>query len=188
MKESIRNTQWKRGKVSWSPMHLPDYMHNRTGLFPMRVILESNTGPEVILCIKDQGENLRDLIQIDPFHLFLKTGVVNTDFGIVFFLLFYIPHPARQEPLITYEVTLDSHNPDLMMPFRELAHQSHWHVFILDSNGRERKWFEFQNNFLLGEEIKNAVQAARNIPTTNFNRVKNHYTLLYSIDDLLQLK
>jgi len=162
-------------------------MYNRTGLFPMRVILDSITGSEVILCIKEQGENLRDLIQIDPFQLFMKTGIVNTDFGIVFFLLFYIPHPVSHEPLITYEVTLDPHNPELLMPFRDLAQQSHWHVFILDSNGEERRWFEFQNNFRLGEAIQNTLQVAKDIPTMNFNLAKDHYELLYSVEDLLQM-
>ncbi|MEA3209314.1 MAG: hypothetical protein QOE70_2371 [Chthoniobacter sp.] len=69
------NTKFSLGKgrfeVDWFPPALAD----RSGLLPLRVVIDLTVGEEVALYWLDPTEFIQELAEIRPFQFFLRTGL-----------------------------------------------------------------------------------------------------------------
>ena len=71
--------------------------------------------------------------------------------------------------------------------WRELAVQSHWHIFLIGAGNEQREFFEFENVFNLDEALDLMVRACGPIPMVDFARAKARFMEENSLDDLLKM-
>src|SRR5262249_55371908 len=109
-------------------------------------------------------------------------------FGPVPFLLFYIPDPANDsQPFASYELYLNLGSDSQVTLWRKLANQTHWHLFLVGTGNQQEEFFEFENNFQLGESLDSIQAACQNIQMVDFDRAKAEFGDEYSIKDLYRM-
>ena len=159
------------------------------GFFPMKAILDPDVGEEVVLYLRDQTPFMEELLSIRPFRLMLKARAGRNEFGPLCFMLFWMPKPADPaEAFAAYDVYLNPHSDDQLATWRELAAQSHWHLFLIGTGGQQRDFFEFENTFNLNDTLDFVVGACGPIQLVDFNRAKAKFMQEHSVDDLLKMQ
>ena len=181
------NNKWMHGPTAWERFDFPQFMRDRLGIFTPRVALTQEIGVETILCIREEGQNLADLDAIRRINLILRGGVIRTSFGPVVFFLFRISNLDAPEPTLTYEMTINPYDPPMFAEFWDLARQTHWHVFVLNKDDEEVRWFEIENHYGLDKSLQSLIEASKRMPYIDFNSAKAEYESKYSIDYLLDL-
>jgi hypothetical protein len=168
---------------------LDEFIGMVDGLFPLRVILDGAIGEEVVLIIRDQTPFMEQLRLVRPFNLMMKSGLGRNDYGPLVFFLFWVMNPASPAAeFAAWDCYLDPKNETSLQLWGKLATQTHWHLFLIGEHGKQREFFEFENNYRLGEALETAEQACRNIPTIDFNRAKQVFMDEHSIDDLFAMQ
>lgn len=178
------DNQWKHGEVSFVLPQLDPIILSNHGLKPIVLVLDADVGPEVVLLITEPQENLQDFEGCSLTGLELKTGLVATSFGPVFWLLFHFPNLATGKE-VTYENSIDPKDQEQLSIYKQLADQKYWHVIIADDVGKVCNFLEFLNGFALSEAIGQAEKASANTETIDFQAAKAAYEKEYSIDQLL---
>jgi len=115
----------------------------------------------------------------------MKTGLIKTAYGPVFWLLFSFPSPFNGT-MTTYEVVVNPTDDEHLAPFRALADQAYWHVVIADTDGSIVNLFEFPNSYGLGQALDDVSELCEAMNGTNFWAAKAEYQARYSVDDLLK--
>jgi hypothetical protein len=160
-------------------------MQDHDGIFPMRAVLDLEIGEEVILYLRESTPFVSTLAKTRPFHLRLFGGATVSRFGPLGFLLFWIPSPyAPNKYLYLHDIYINSHNESSLWPWRELSHQTHVHLFLLDKNNRQRDFFEFRNTFRFEEIVDQIATFCRNIPAGDFDKAKAEFISAKFLDDL----
>ncbi|MEI6783248.1 MAG: hypothetical protein WCQ21_20285, partial [Verrucomicrobiota bacterium] len=155
----------------------------------MKAILDPDVGEEVVLYLRDQTPFMDDLRRIRPFRLMLKAGAGRNEFGPLCFMLFWIPSPADPEAsFAAYDVYFNPHNDVQLATWRELAAQSHWHLFLIGTGGQQRDFFEFENTFNLDNTLNFMTEACGPIQLVDFNRAKTKFMQENSVDDLFTMQ
>jgi hypothetical protein len=107
----------------------------------------------------------------------------------VCFMVFWIPSPTdSDEAFAAYDVYLDPHSDIQVATWRELAAQSHWHLFLVSAGGGQRGFFEFENTFNLDENLDFVLQATRSIPLVDFNRAKAKFMDEHTLEELRRIE
>ena len=156
-----------------------------SGILAVPATLDERIGVESTLILFDKTPFIYKLAQVRPFDLKLKMGMVPTNHGPVAFLLFYIPDPNRpSEPFFMVDHHLDPFNQDVNSPWRNLAHQSHWHLFLLDGKCEQVGLFEFENDFGLGVVFDQIADAISGETAGDFGLAKEEFSTTYTLEDL----
>ena len=194
------NNKWRHGKTPWASVepfpwtNLPGFS---SGIMPMPVILDPDVGREVALYIIDYTSFARKIAALKPFQLYLKCGLVRCDAGPVFFLLFWLPHPRsrwlptlrlRNEPFAAFEYFVNPHEPSMVEPLRDLASQTHWHVFVIGPDDETLNFLELPNNYGLETVLPDVDRAVSTFPMVNFDAAKAELQARYSLADLFTLE
>ena len=189
MRESLRNTKWKRGEVYFEHPALEDFIGLADGFFPLTATLTPEIGSEVVLYLRDQTPFMEALCGVRPFQLMLNTGVGRNDFGPLGFLLFWIPDPTNPaKAFAAYDVYINPHSQHQMETWRQLSSQTHWHLFLIGEAGHQREFFEFENTFALADALDFICEACGPIQLIDFNRAKQQFMSENSIEKLLELE
>lgn len=186
--KNILNNKWPYGKTKFTDIRIPELYKNFNGIFTLNVSLDKSLGTEVALYIRDETDFIYNVTNVKSFQLFMKTGIVKTNYGPLLFLLFFIPDPEyKSKPFAMYDIHLNPLKQEFLIPFYDLARQSHWHLFLLNKNNVQVGFFEFKNNFRLYEALQNAEEACKGMESIDFWRAKEEFMNQYSLDDLYLL-
>jgi hypothetical protein len=186
--DGLLHNQWQHGSRQWNVGLPPGLDRGKAGVLPLRTVLDPEVGPETILCLIDPTPFIHQVAALKPFTLQLKAGIAETDSGPVLFLLYWLPGPVGSpEPFAIYEMTLNPHDPTVLAPYRELAHQTHWHLCILGPNDEVLNIYEFENTFGTSEILVAADHVASRLSCVDFAAAKREYEETYSLEELLHM-
>lgn len=178
--------KWKHGKVHFELPQLSPVLIASPGIKPISMILDNSIGEEIVMLITEPKEFAKDFEERDITRFMLKSGLVNTSYGPICFLLFYFPDPSTGEQ-ITYENTINIEDSQQLSIYKQLSDQKYWHVIIADDSGEVINFFEFPNEYGLAETINQVESVCKNIPVTDFMAAKAEYEMQYSIEQLLEM-
>jgi hypothetical protein len=182
------HNKWLGGPMNYSFDGLPPEFAAVEALAPMTLCLDPKMGTEVALLWFDRTEFIHKVASTRPFNLMMKSGVVKTDYGPLMFLVFWVPNPMNPgEPLTAVDCHLNPMNSQSLAIWRDLARQSHWHLFLLDAFHEQQGFFEFENCYGLGEALDAAVDACEGMESIDFNLAKAEFCRDYSLPELLQI-
>jgi len=160
-------------------------MHGLDGIMPTRATLDLEIGNEIVLVIRDPTSFIRTLQKTEPINLRMFGGIESNTFGCVGFFLFWIPVPlVEQVPLALYDFYINLYQEASLAPLRELANQTHWHLFIVDQHSQQRRFIEFRNTFRLNEIIETMQKGCANIPAGDFDKAKTSFMARRTLNDL----
>ena len=184
-----KQNKWGHGLTRFEIPPLDDYLGTRDGILPLPVILDQAMGEEVVLFVRDQTPFMEELRQLKPFRLVMKNGCARNDFGPLVFFLFWVEDPADlSAPFSSWDCYFNPKNETQKGLWRNLAEQSHWHLFLVGAEGQQRGFYEFENNYGLGKALDFFEESCRNIATIDFNRAKERFMSDYSIEDIFQME
>lgn len=180
--------KWRHGKENFDFSSVPAAFLERTGIIPYRVSLDPAAGTEVALLLIEEPDVLDDLSAQKPFNLFLTTGLHVTTHGPLVFHLFSI-HDARQvgHSLYTVEVYQNPSDSQQTLLWRDLARQSHWHLFLLDRSRQQVDFLEFENVFNLQRTLGRIEKQCAGKQTKDFAAAKQEFCTLFTVEELLSL-
>lgn len=176
--------KWMRGKVSFELPQLSPHSLAARGLKPMSLTLDESVGPEVVLLITEPSIRLEEFEERGITSLYLKSGLANTSFGPVCWLLFDFPSPATGQRT-TYECVVNPKDDMHLNLFRRLAEQDYWHVVMADDRGTVHNCFEFPNAYGLSETVKSAEEICLSKDVSDFLAAKAEYQSRLTVDELL---
>ena len=184
----MKNTKWPSMPESFDLINLPHFTRGASGVFPVIGTVFNEVGREVLLVMQDSTDFVYDIVKIKPFRLFLKPGAVQTSFGPVVFILWYVLDPSGENVFCTFESTLNIHDPKIVSPYEKLSKQSDWHLLIMGMEQEVLEYYEFENNFGLDESIKLLKESCINMPCIDFNMAKQEFEQTYTIKDLMNMR
>jgi hypothetical protein len=168
---------------------LPPELANTEGIITWSLVIDPKVGTETCLLLLDRTPFINTLSKVRPFDLRLKSGLVRTDHGPIFFLLFYVPDPDRPGEVFTaIDVHVNPCDPLHMIGWRDLARQSHWHLILLGFGDKLVDLFEFLNTFELGKTLDQVEAVCEKLPHGSFDDAKAEFCATYTLDDLMQLQ
>ena len=182
------DNSWNAGKQPWDVPPMPPWMAAAAGVFPVRGTLDPRVGTEVVLYLLDPTPFIFEIVELNPFELHLKTGIVRTRGGPVIFLLWWLRSPRSDEPCAMFESTLNPHDESHLTDYRELARQTHWHVFVIAPGPKVLDMYEFENEFGLGDALHFAVESSARFPCIDFDAAKAEYQDKYSTRELFDME
>lgn len=178
------NNKWTSGKVHFVLPTLSPVLLSSPGIKPLHFVLDKTLGQEVVLLITEPEERLKEFVGRDITGFFMKSGLINTSFGPVYWLLFYFSEHAGEGKVI-YEYVVNPKDPAQLSDFEQLANQKYWHVVIADDRGEVINFFEFINNYGLGDAVRQVKSVCAKMYVSDFMQAKAEYLNNYSIDELL---
>jgi hypothetical protein len=177
-----------QGSRNWLPPVLPAQLRGRSGLIQWRATLDDGIGQERVIFIFDDSTFVFDLAHLQPFVFHLKSRLIATSHGPVLSLLFWLSNPHGPDPFSMWDVTLNPYDPRLVLPYWQLAHQSHWHVFVLGFADEVLNMFEIENDFELPSTLRAVVEACAGSSPGDFQLAKAEYEATYTLRDLFTLE
>ncbi len=182
------DNKWQHGPVYFEGLELGPVLSHHDGLLPFRVVLDPGVGTEVILVLHDQTDFMNKLKSIMPFRLFLKTGLARNEFGPLGFLLFWIQDPANpSDYVVAYDVYLNPTEQVQLKLWRDLASQTHWHLFLVGAAGKQEELFEFENGFGLNEFVADVDERCRGIEMVDFYLARDEFANKHSVRDIFNM-
>ena len=182
------NNKWPGGPVKFDFTRLPSEFDSAAGMMPVPVTLDDRIGTETALILFDPTEFIYQLAAIRPFVLKMKSGMMRTKFGPLMFILFWVPTPGNpSEPFTALECHVNPLDPQHMATWRDLARQSHWHLFLLDAKNQQKGFFEFENVYGLGEGLDRVAAAAQGMESVDFMLAKQEFYDHYDVQRLLAM-
>lgn len=182
--------KWKGEMVAWeTPGPFPwSGVEGFTGIVPIPVILDPKIGTEVTLHIFDYSPFSHEIAELEPFNLFLKTGLARCPSGPVYFNFYWLENPRKpEESFAIYERQENPNDPEMIQPYWDLARQSHWHVFVIGPNDECLNWFEIKNGYGIDSGLDVLSEAVSGMPTKDFAKAKEEFQKMYSLQDLLNI-
>jgi hypothetical protein len=180
----MHENKWKHGKVLIELPRLPHEVLSSTGIKPISVILDTSVGPEIVLLITESKPHIEEFEGRSITGFWIKSGLVNTSYGPVYWLLFYFPSPQGNGK-VTYENVVNPKDTNHLSIYEALANQEYWHVIMADESGKVVNFFEFKNNYGLAESLRQVTNVCASLNISNFMAAKQEYENSYSIEDLL---
>jgi hypothetical protein len=182
------NNKWPGGPVRFDFTKLPSEFDSAEGMMPVPLTLDDRIGTETVLILFDPTDFIHQLAAARPFDLMMKSGMVDTDYGPLMFILFWIPNTEDpNEPLTAVECHVNPLDPQHMSTWRDLARQSHWHLFLLDADNQQQGFFEFENVYGLGETLDRVAEASQGMESVDFMLAKQEFCNLYDVSTLLKM-
>ncbi len=188
MSEFTLSNKLTRPQLFEFPPNLRFERFPESGIMPVPAMLEEHIGTEVTLLLFDKTPFIYEIARLRPFNLLLRRGMVPTRHGPVVFLLFYVLDPAKpSQPFFTLEHLLNPFDRQMLSPWRDLARQTHWHVFLLNAKCEQIDLFEFENVFGLGKSLDQVTDACEMENPGDFDRAKAELLATYTFEDLFSI-
>lgn len=163
------------------------FIPERDGITPL-ISTNANGDSEVVLAMIDRTPFVYELAAVKPFTLKLKSILYQTSHGFLVCSFFYVPNPTNPKRMFAgFETYINLFNPHIVTTNLQLARQTHWHLFLIDSDNEVVDLFEFQNCFDLEDTINRAIKITRNSSHGNFMMAKEEFMNTFSMDDLFQM-
>lgn len=179
---------WQAAPACFDFTTLPGELHFAEGILPFPVCLDPEVGTETVLLLMDRTDFIHQIAATQPFELKMKAGAVATPEGPVMFLLFWVPNPQNPaEPVVALDCHVNPLDPKSVQPWRDLARQSHWHLFLIDANQEQQGFFEFENVYGLGETLDQVQTACAGMALGHFPSAKQAFCQRCDIPTLLRL-
>ena len=179
---------WQAAPACFDFTTLPSELHFAEGILPFPVCLDPEVGTETVLLLMDRTDFIHQIAATQPFELKMKAGAVATPEGPVMFLLFWVPNPQNPaEPVVALDCHVNPLDPKSVQPWRDLARQSHWHLFLIDANQEQQGFFEFENVYGLGETLDQVQTACADMAPGHFPSAKQAFCQRYDIPTLLRM-
>ncbi|HET6555716.1 MAG TPA: hypothetical protein VFG54_00285 [Prolixibacteraceae bacterium] len=179
------DNKWNHGKVHLDLSFLQHIYIDTKGIKPVRLILDSKVGEEMVLLISESKRNAQDYHRLTNVSLNTKVGLVHTSYGPVCFLLFYFPYlPGGQA---TYENIINPKDFNQIAIYERLGLQKYWHVIIADDVGNVVNFLELSNTFGLFETLQEVKGVCSNMKVTDFMAAKSEYMNEHTIEELLNI-
>jgi len=160
-------------------MAIPD------GLVPVPTVINLDVGEEVVLYLKDSTLFVNILARTRPFNLRVHGGVARNQHGCLGFFVFWIPSPLNEvDPLVIFDLYVNLKSDALLGMWRELAFQTHWHLFLLDQRDEQRGYFEYTNTFRLQDYLEEMQAYCHGIKVLDFDKTKAEFMATKSVEDL----
>lgn len=193
--DKILNNKWNLGKANFGTHKVSETYKDFNGIYTVYAALDKSIGTEVILYIRDETAFIYDLAKVRPFELFMKSGTVDTEYGPVLFLLFFIPDPRFEDrPFVMFDDHLNPLSPEQLAVFYDLSRQTHWHLFLINKENEQIEFFEFENNFGLYEVLQSVEETVQTIEKagismkwTDFLKAQEEFINKYSLADLYRV-
>lgn len=186
--DKIFYNKWTLGKANFGIHRVSKAYEDYNGIFTVYASLDKSLGTEVILYIRDETDFIYDISKVRPFELFMKSGVVRTEYGPLLFLLFFIPDPRFDDrPFAMFDIHLNPFEPQHLAMFYDLSRQSHWHLFLLNKENEQVEFFEFENTYGLYEALQTVEEACRGMKSIDFWKGKERFIHQYSLEDLYNM-
>src|SRR6266550_2877998 len=157
---------------NWTLESLPPFIHGASGICQFQAALDPRIGRETALAVFDNTPFVFYVANLQPFELHLRDGVIDTSHGPVFWLLFWLKNPHGPDPFAMWDVTLDPCDFHSLKPWWSLAHQTHWHLFVLGVGDAVLDMFQFENTYGLRDAIQIAHDTSATIPGDHFAAAK----------------
>ena len=191
----LLNNKWNLGKANFGIHKVPKVYKDFNGIYTTYAALDRSIGSEVILYIRDETNFIYDLAKVRPFELFMKSGVVGTEYGPVLFLLFFIRDPRFEDrPFAMFDVHLNPLLLEQLAVFYDLSRQSHWHLFLINKENEQIEFFEFENNYGLYEALQSVEETLQTIEesgigmkSTDFLKAQEEFINKYSLEELYEM-
>lgn len=169
-------------------INLPEYIKGKHGIFAMPVhsIEIDDHYKETVLCVQDEMKNIHDLSQIVNIFLRVKSGMADTDYGAIMFILFTFYDTISPNDQFTYEIVLNPCDMNSLCQYGLLSSQSKWKVLAVWNN-EILNTFEFDNVYNLGSSLIQAAKVSMRNKCIDFENAKKQYFKEYDIDTLLNL-
>lgn len=181
----ILNNKWNLGKANFGIHKVPKAYEDYNGIYAIYASLDKSIGTEVVLYIRDETDFIYKLAKQKPFKLFLKPGVVNTTYGPLLFLLFWVPDSVvKNRVYVEFDVHLNPLQPEHLAVFYDLSRQSHWHLFLINKENEQIEFFEFENNYGLYESLIFLEEACSSKVSIDFLKAKKEFMSKYSLKEL----
>ena len=178
----------KANKRQIQTIDLPVNLQGKSGIFaaPVKVLLEDDSFSDTVLCIQDNPQNIVDLSKLENLYMSVKSGAINTTYGVIGFLLFVIWDVKKENDKFTYEVLVNPSDFSSYKEYLSLDKQKSWDILIVQGN-TVLNTFDFRNIYDIGESIEKTIGASENFPCIDFNAAKQEYFNLYTIEELLEI-
>ena len=182
-----KNNAWLHGPARFKAAEFPNGINPLNGLFPMPAIFNLEVGEEIVFYLKDSTPFISTLAKVHTFNLGIHSGVARNKFGCLGFFVFWIPSPFNQNvPLAIYDLYLNPQSEAQLGLWRELAHQTHWHMFLLDRKNEQRNFFEIVNTFRIQEALDEMQQYWQGISILDFDKAKAQFMMEKSVEEMFQ--
>ncbi len=152
---------------------------------PIKTVINIEVGEEVVLYVRTANPLLGRLAKMSNLKLRLNCGVARNEFGPLGFLLFWVPYKnSPGNALAIFDLYVNISSQPLMASWTELAHQTHWHVFLLDESDKQRNFWEFANTFCLTDALKEITAFCKDVPLLDFKRAREKFIAETSLEAL----
>jgi hypothetical protein len=184
----VIDNKWQHGPTRFKVPDLGPVFPQFEGLLPLRVVLDPDVGSEVVLILHDQTDFMDRLKNVKPFRLHTKTGVARNEYGPVGFILFWIEDPENPlDYVVAYDVYVNPTKEAQLSLWRDLAAQTHWHLFLVGARGEQEDLFEFENCYALDEFVKGVETACRGTEMVDFYRATHEFGKRHSVRDIFNM-
>ncbi len=177
------DNQLTSGPRDWSNITFSG-LRSGSGVLFEEVMLEARIGPEAVALLIDPNPD--ELLKKTKLDLNLKTGIVDTAYGPVLFLIWWVAPLVSGRPSVFYEQVMNPLSPNTTVVLSRLSSQTHLHILVVGAGGRVTDLFEYRNIFGF-ENVLIGTTAARDAwhGPADFQRAQQSYEEDYSIDELL---
>lgn len=155
-----------------------------SGVLFEEVTLDKSVGPECVALVVESEPD--ELLRRPELTFNLKTGIADTSYGPVLFLIWWIPSARDRRPIAFYEQVMNPLNPKTSMILHRLADQTHLHMLVLDSKGQVQNLFEYKNTFDF-DKLLEAVARPRAVrpESDDFRLARKAYEQEYEMEDIV---
>jgi hypothetical protein len=168
---------------------LPTSLLGVSGILPMPMILDLTVGEEIALCWFDSTPFVHELASIQPFSLYLKTGLFRSKYGPLMWMVFFVTEGSASLPKrAAVECFVNPASELQVAIWKRLSLQTHCHLFVLDSLGQKKRFLEFENNFEIDRALELMEQACSGSEVKDFDRAKEEFAKTFTIAALLELQ
>lgn len=182
------NNKWTGPSVRFDLSRLPDELQTAEGIIPVSMALDVQIGTEIVLTLFDRTDFIHEVAAVQPFDLMMKAGLVQTDYGPLMYILFWVPNPDNPSiPVTAIDCHINPLNPASVQPWRDLSRQSHWHLILVDADLQQHGFFEFENVYNLADTLDRVIRACDGMQTFDFMLAKQEFCNNYDIASLFEM-
>jgi hypothetical protein len=181
-----RDNRWTGGKVNLDLGVLSPEDRGRTGARFMDVVFEEGKPVETLLHILEESPYAQQYGCLNALDLFTTTLLVNTDFGPVAMIIWRLAD--RGATLVHYEHHLDPLSSGLSAMLDRVESQTRLKVVMRDNQtGETTGFWDFPNNFNMGEFREIIAQVAPKRPVSPMPKRISWLYAKYRFEDLIAL-
>jgi len=187
-KPERKNTKYTLSPGQTSIEGLPASLLGVSGILPLPMILDLTVGEEIVLCWFDPTWFVHDLASINPFSLYLKTGLFSSNHGPVMWMVFFVTEGSTKSQLrAAIECFVNPASELQRGVWKRLSRQTHVHLLVLDAQCQKRRFLEFENNFEIDQAMNLLEQTCTGSEVKDFDQAKEEFGKTFTVEALLKL-